>query len=134
MIWNGEECYCWYHHGDLHLLLYFLDGLSVHEASDNEIRLSYDKRPRTWHPLVQALDDSMKNPNETGTKEQVFGQYLKFHRSIWDRYELRFFELFDLRRPDLWENYRKFLRAVYEPEEQEFKEKGIHRLPRHQVC
>ena len=29
---------------------------------------------------------------------------------IWEHYEQRFFELFDLRRPDLWDDYIGFLK------------------------
>jgi hypothetical protein len=39
---------------------------------------------------------------------------LAMHKSIWKTYGQNLFELFDLRRPDLWEQYRKFLKEYYD--------------------
>ncbi len=135
LTWNGEECYCWRHYGDLHLIFSFLDGDSPQEAYKTNVSWLHEKRERIWHPLIQSHMNSMKNPNnEIWSKERSFGATLEFHASIWEHYGLRFFELFDLRHPELWKKYRDFLREVYEPEEQIYKEKGIDHLPFHQVC
>jgi hypothetical protein len=39
---------------------------------------------------------------------------LKMHMEVWDHYGKRFFKLFDLRRPDLWEQYSGFLKEFYD--------------------
>jgi hypothetical protein len=36
------------------------------------------------------------------------------HKAIWQYYGKRLFELFDLRQPDLWQEYREFLKEVYD--------------------
>jgi hypothetical protein len=33
---------------------------------------------------------------------------------VWQHYGKRFFNLFDLRQPQLWEQYRKFLKEMYD--------------------
>ena len=38
----------------------------------------------------------------------------EMHKAIWQYYGNRLFELFDLRRPDLWQQYREFLKEVYD--------------------
>lgn len=135
MEWNGEECRCWHDYSALHLIFSFLDGDSVQDAYKTNISWLYEKREKIRHPLIQSYMSSMKNPNnETWSKERIFAEYLKFHSSIWEHYGLCFFELFDLRHPELWEKYRGFLRKVYEPKEQIYKEKGIDHLSFHQVC
>jgi hypothetical protein len=35
------------------------------------------------------------------------------HSILWEHYQNRLFELFDLRRPELWEEYREFLTEYY---------------------
>jgi hypothetical protein len=35
------------------------------------------------------------------------------HSILWAHYNGKLFELFDLRRPDLWEAYREFLKEYY---------------------
>ncbi len=98
MFWEGEECHVW--HG-LKPALYFIDGLlpvgavdakSSHELTDKyheeEFRKTYHRRQPEW--------------------------LMKMHMDIWDHYGVRFFELFDLRRPDLWLGYRQFLKEFYD--------------------
>jgi hypothetical protein len=58
------------------------------------------------------------------------------HAAIWEQYGMRLFELFDLRRPDLWEQYRTWLRARYIAEgknEEEQKKFGIF-IPYYRIC
>ena len=127
MKWNDKKCRCWQHYSDLNLIFNFLDDVSPHDAYKAMFSF-YDnhspKHPmfqtqRPMHPLFQAQLNS-RNPNDKLlSTELLVMQSLKFHSSIWSYYGLRFFELFDLRRPDLWERYVSFLRDVYEPEDYE---------------
>ena len=98
MIWNGEDCYCW-HNFDLGL--HFLDGRQPaeivkkyysHSITDpfylKDIRQKYSRRQPEWIAQMQL--------------------------SIWEHYGNRFFELFDLRQPGLWDQYRQFLKEFYD--------------------
>ena len=39
---------------------------------------------------------------------------LRYHAAIWDYYGNRLFELFDLRQPELWEQYTQFVKEFYD--------------------
>jgi hypothetical protein len=106
MLWNGEECRCW------HLLgkeLNFLDGLSPADVSSSEFRV-----PRTMREFDQT---SMAR----GLQHEPI---VRMHAYIWDYYGQRLFDLFDLRRPDLWEEYRSFLKQYYEHRDEQKKLMG----------
>ena len=100
MIWNGEECHAWH---DFDFTLHLLDGLSPANAAklkgsppltskffEEKIRQKFYRRQPEW--------------------------LMTMHMEIWEHYGKRFFELFDLRRPDLWERYRQFLKEFYDIE------------------
>ena len=114
MIINGEECHAWH---DFKLALHFLDGRSPNETSkvgsshwltdkyyEDEYRKKFHRRQPEW--------------------------LMQMHMDVWDHYGERFFELFDIRRPDTWEQYRVFLKEYYDI-------KGRRRSiapPRDKVC
>jgi hypothetical protein len=98
MIWNGEECRCWH---EFDTALYFLDGRVPKDVPkisephylikpfyETEFRQRYSRRQPEW--------------------------LAEMHLTIWQHYGKRFFELFDLRLPDLWERYRQFLKELYD--------------------
>jgi hypothetical protein len=98
MLWEGEDCYAWH---DLTPALYFLDELSPvgavstkssHRLTDKfyeeEFRKTYHRRQPEW--------------------------LMKMHMEVWGYYGVRLFELFDLRRPDIWTQYRLFLKEYYD--------------------
>ena len=100
MVWNDEICHCWHR---LNYALHFLDGSSPAQAAEmrnstpitkpfylDEIRERFDRRQPEW--LAQM------------------------HLTIWQHYDKRLFELFDLRQPELWRKYRDFLKNVYDIE------------------
>jgi hypothetical protein len=96
MTWNGEPYQCWHH---ISLALCFLDGMSIKEASEI-----------LWkHPMLSAH----KEIKETGFIAQHAAE-TETHAMIWEHYGQRLFELFDLRRPDLWEKYSSFVIQVYD--------------------
>jgi len=98
MIWAGEECRCWH---DFDYALHFLDGRTPVDAAalnvshpitdpfyEEEFRQKFSRRQPEWLALM--------------------------HATIWKHYGKRFFELFDLRQPGLWEQYQQFLKSVYD--------------------
>jgi hypothetical protein len=100
MIWREEECHCWH---DFSLPLHFLDGRSPEEASKNIYT----------HSLIEQYKQSDIGQSLTGKRRQP--EWLaQMHVTIWQHYGKRFFELFDLRRPDLWDKYRHFLKDIYD--------------------
>ncbi len=114
MIWNGEECYAWH---KLKPAIHFLDGRSPLETS----------KAGSSHSLTDKYyEDEYRKQFHKRQPEWL----MKMHMGIWQHYDKIFFELFDLRRPDLWEQYRRFLR--------EFSDiKGRRRSncpPRDMVC
>jgi len=97
MILNGEECHAWHR---FEHVVHFLDGRSPSDAAkmnystpltgkyyDEEYRQKYPRRQPEW--------------------------LMRMHQEVWKHYGKRFFELFDLRRPDLWEHYCEFLKEFY---------------------
>jgi len=99
MNWKGEDCYCW--HWDVHqLILKFLDGNSPAEAVAKRGKDPEGLKEFRKLGLEKAIDD--------------FEYPARYHTAIWTFYGDRFFELFDLRRPELWEQYVQFVREFYD--------------------
>lgn len=98
MTWNGEECRCWHDFDDV---LHFLDEQTPADAA----KLDYS------HPLTAPFYEEEFQQKFNRRQPEWLAQ---MHVTIWQHYGKRFFELFDLRRPDLWEEYRQFLKEVYD--------------------
>jgi hypothetical protein len=103
MKWKGEECYCWYSKMGVHPTLDYLDGLTPRESVNKNglPRVIEETRQTDW---FKSLTEKRHGP------ELVF----RIEEKVWSHYGVRLFELFDLRRPDLWEQYRKFLKEYYD--------------------
>jgi hypothetical protein len=97
MIWNNEECRCWH---DFDYALHFLDEQTPAEA----VNLNHS------HPITNPFYESDLRQKFSSQPEWL----AQMHATIWQHYGERFFELFDLRHPDLWEKYRQFLKEVYD--------------------
>jgi hypothetical protein len=98
MLWNGEECHCWH---DIDYQLHFLDGRSPAEAV--ELRHS--------HPVKKVFfEEELRKKYHRRQPDWL----AEMHLAVWKHYGQRFFELFDLRRPELWEQYQQFLKEVYD--------------------
>jgi hypothetical protein len=110
LLGKGEKCYCWH---DAIMPLFFLDGLTPIEALQRNqpaVLKEFRESPlstRATHPLVGILEQSV----------------------IWEHYGARFFELFDLRRPNLWNQYVTFLEEYYRLDAEETRHKGINLIP-----
>jgi len=114
MIWDGEECHAWH---SFKPAIHFLDGRSPMETS--EMKAS--------HPLTDKyFEEEFRQKFHRRQPEWL----MKMHMDIWDYFGRKFFELFDLRQPDLWEQYKIFLKEFYDI-------KGRRRSivpPRDKVC
>lgn len=119
--WQNERCYCWHNLGKP--LMYFLDGQSPAEANSLEFII-----PRTSREFLELSKDKGWAVPEHSAREHAF---------IWERYGQRFFDLFDLHYPDLWEEYANFFRE-YERirnEKSQMRVMGIDtKPPRYKIC
>jgi len=102
MVWNGEGCRCWHSILDP---LRFLDGLTPADAY-KQAKLN-NELPLVIRNFRQSKDGK-KLLKEYPPKSAIVQQ-----ATIWEHYGTRLFELFDMRRPDLWEEYRQFLKEYY---------------------
>lgn len=98
MIWRGEVCHCWH---DFDLALHFLDG----QTPTNAAKLDYS------HPITDPFYEEEFREKFPRQQPEWLAQ---MHTTIWRHYGKQFFELFDLRQPDLWEKYRQFLKEIYD--------------------
>jgi hypothetical protein len=98
MTWNNEECYCWH---DFDHALHFIDGRSPADA----VKLIFS------HPITSPFyEEEIRKEFRRRQPEWL----AKMHVTVWQYYSKSLFELFDLRRADLWEKYRQFLKEFYD--------------------
>lgn len=99
MMLNGEKQHCW-HRNDL-LCLFFLDGYSPYDVESE-----FDS--------VALLKKYRESEEGSRLRQEYTSEYLfRVEALIWKRYGQRLFDLFDLRRPDLWEAYSDFLEKFH---------------------
>ena len=113
MTQNGENYYCWHGIGWTHI--YFLDGFTPSEAVEINHNGTY---PEVMDKIFKS-ELSIKLQKEPIPKRFIIMESIK-----WDFYGVRFFELFDLRHPDIWEKYIEFLKEFYRLEEDLALSKG----------
>ena len=101
MEWQGERCFAW-HNIRLDPFWQFLEGISASEAAEH-------LRAKIYWSVGQAFRET-----ELGRSLRGPDASLALHAYIWQHYGERLFSLFDIRRPDLWEEFRRFLREYYE--------------------
>lgn len=122
MLWNGEDCYCWHEIG---MVLNFLDGLSLSSTSNSNSMV-----PREMSVFFEK--------NKNLAYQNQYEYVAKQNAHIWSIYGQRLFNLFDLRHPDLWNDYRDFLKKFYSFLDERNKLKGIPpspvKPPLYQVC
>jgi hypothetical protein len=119
MVWEGEECNCWHHFLDP---LRFLDGLTPHDAMEQV-------------KVLKQLPKVVKDFRESDLGKKLLAEYppksaIILQSVLWKHYGQRLFELFDLRKPDLWQEYRIFLREYYSL----LGEKSVYGPPYENVC
>ena len=98
MQWQGEECRCWH---ELDYVLHFLDGRTPAEAATLDVS----------HPTT----DTFYKAEVTQKFHRRQPEWMaEMHLTIWEQYGQRLFDLFDLRKPELWQRYQQFLKEVYD--------------------
>jgi len=100
MLCNGEDSRCWHR---VEHPLHFLDRRTPAEAA----KLDYS------HSLITPFYETELREKYRRRQPEWLAQ---IHLTIWQHYGNHLFELFDLRRPDLWQQYRQFLKEVYDIE------------------
>jgi len=100
VIWNGEKCRAWHRVNEA---LYFLDRLSSKEAAEKR-QVKYEL-PYVMEQFRQSELGQKVLPGGYQTIEGV----ARLHAAIWEQYGQHLFELFDLRRPELWDRFIQFL-------------------------
>lgn len=100
MVWKDEECYCWHR---IEHALHFLDK----RTPDETARLNYS------HPIIKQFYKEEIKKNFYRRQPEWTAE---IHTTLWQHYGQQIFELFDLNRPDLWQQYRLFLKEVYDIE------------------
>lgn len=98
-IWEGRQCYCW-HNLFIDKIYHFLDGLSPQETVNKEYELP---------GFISQFNELNKDSGWSNIEWSIRQTSL-----IWEYYGSRLFDLFDLRHPDLWEQYTNFLREFYQ--------------------
>lgn len=98
MVWNGEEHHCWHR---VEHALHFLDGKTPAEAA----KLNYS------HAIKEPFYQEEFRQKFRGRQPEWL---VRIHATIWDQYNDRLFELFDLGKPDLWTQYQQFLKMFYD--------------------
>jgi hypothetical protein len=108
MVWNEEKFYCWHR---VETVINFLDGLSPSDINNREFIV-----PQAVKDFYQSNKDKGLSRPEFTARSQAF---------LWNRYGQRLFDLFDLRRPDLWNEYINFLKDYHTNRDEQNKLKGI---------
>ena len=116
---DGQMYTCWLSASDLHLVYKYLDGYSP----ENAFKTRFDD-PQ-WR-----IDASARAQQAQQEVLQIPGlRYLNRQKAVWDHYGVRFFELLDIRRPDLWDSCINFLKEYaeleYAKEEEKAKKIGL---------
>lgn len=94
MYWNGEQFRCWHSSSDiLTRTLPFFEGMSPQQIAIEQAAFWQSREASLGvdHPI----SDYIEYP-------------LKLHSKIWERYGKKLFGLFDVRQPELWEEYSRF--------------------------
>ncbi|MBK9925493.1 MAG: hypothetical protein IPP66_09395 [Anaerolineales bacterium] len=129
--WMGEDYFCWINESrESRILLQFLDGLTSEEAY---------KTSRERLKLYKDFEASVSASHQEINSVEL--QFMR-HAMVWEHYGLRFFELFDLRRPDLWDDFINFLkeyfRLYYEKLDINLQKQGQkrthHEIPPYRRC
>lgn len=98
IFWINEECHCWH---DIDHPLNLLDGL--HPA--DTLKRYYS------HPITNPFYESEFRKRFERRQPEWLAE---MHLTIWKHYGNRFFELFNIGRPDLWQQYQSHLKEFYD--------------------
>jgi hypothetical protein len=90
--WNSEKCICW-HWNIIGLAIPFIKKILPQELAENTAEI--------WESLVKPL-------NVDYPSFDYIEYPLRLHAKIWEFYGKALFSIFDLRNPELWEEYSKY--------------------------
>jgi hypothetical protein len=114
-VYLGENCLAW-HHFIGSYIGQFLDGTSPQE-------LAHARMENLWVPCngekefkEREIGNELRSP--------VWGLHLE--QFFWNYYGDNLFNLFDLRYPQQWKDYRHFLREFYDEINKDPKQKAIY--------
>jgi len=129
MTWRGEKCRCW--HTPILEVLPFLEGWSVDEVFRHRTEGAEYPRP--------AFLADYRRSEEGRQLWRIYppAAVIREESLIWDHYGDRLFDLFDLRRPELWEDYRRFVHDYWAEHDCLFPPRpilGDQPLPRDKIC
>lgn len=116
MVWQDQRCNCWLDLSWDYVLEYI-----------NHIFPAV-RRPLRKDIFREFLEKRREFPSRIHWR-------LAVEAEVWRWYTPHLFELFDLRRPELWEGYRTWLKERYEAEnqnEEDDEQKGF--MPYYRVC
>jgi hypothetical protein len=102
MVYQGENCLAW-HAFYLGHVGQFLDGI--------EPRILARARIEQTNLLSQASKTFEESESSKGLRNPIWG--LRLEAFIWDYYGNSLFELFDVRHPQKWAAYRRYLTEFY---------------------
>lgn len=98
MIWHGEDSYCWHR---VEHILHFLDGRTPSDAA----KLNFS------HSVTKPFyEDEFRQSFRWRQPEWL----IRMHSTIWEHYNERLFEFFDLHQSNSWAQYRQFLKEFYD--------------------
>ncbi len=117
--WNNDKCYCW--HSLLNgQVLNFLDGVSPIDLVSGDY-----VTPRGYKEFSESNKEAKWwSPPKSLSKRHAF---------LWKYYGQRLFNLFDLNYPNLWDDYRNFLKDYYKQYNEKFSAHSYN-PPRYNVC
>jgi hypothetical protein len=112
-------------------LLPFLEGCSVQEVFRHKLK----EGNSSWPAFLAAY----KQSEESRRLRMMYppAAVIREESLIWEHYGDRLFDVFDLRRPDLWEEYQRFVQEYWAEHERVFPLRPIlgHRpIPRDNIC
>ena len=111
---NGREYRCW--HFVYYYALDFLDGSSPQEANE---RTSKSSKLLSDFYIAEKGKEIY---NDKTTADAI--KKIRLHNLIWGYYGQRIFELFNLRRSDLWDEYKQYLKEVQKIRDENSRRKG----------
>ena len=95
IMWNGKKCHCWH---DIRKALFFLDNVPWQYIAEHKFEV-----PTAEQTFRQSWRRNWSQPEWMA----------RMHLAFWEQYDKKLFELFDLRHPEIWEKYTKFLEEYH---------------------
>jgi hypothetical protein len=124
MMWENEKCYCW--HEIENYGIPFLENIPPNECmEDNGRKFVSELKREIKTKDIEAEQVTSHNIEENHLKElfkrcgfrspetKYILEPIKLHTAIWNKYENRLFDLFDLRNTEQWAKYTQHVKEFY---------------------